>query len=134
MRVKARRIVSAIRRRGLRPVVYGVHEALGCAVAEIRTVPDHHPHLPATVLNELRVRVQPGDVLITRKEHALSNHLLPGYWPHAILYLGQAAELGDTAVGSPHYGSLFTLGIFLFIVTFIINLAADVIVRGVKAD
>ena len=43
-----------------------------------------------------------------------------------------AAELGETAVGSPHYGALFTLGIFLFIVTFAINLSADLIVRGVR--
>ena len=43
-----------------------------------------------------------------------------------------AAELGETAAGSPHYQALFTIGIFLFIVTFIINLAADLVVRGVK--
>ena len=43
-----------------------------------------------------------------------------------------AAELGETAVGSEHYRALFTLGIFLFIVTFIINLTADLVVRGVK--
>jgi phosphate transport system permease protein len=43
-----------------------------------------------------------------------------------------AAELGDAAVGSDHYGVLFTLGIFLFIVTFVINLTADLVVRGVR--
>jgi phosphate transport system permease protein len=43
-----------------------------------------------------------------------------------------AAELGETAVGSDHYGALFTLGIFLFVVTFIINLTADLIVRGIR--
>ena len=43
-----------------------------------------------------------------------------------------AAELGETAVGSDHYGSLFTIGIFLFIITFVINMTADLIVRGVK--
>ncbi len=42
-----------------------------------------------------------------------------------------AAELGEAAVGSDHYMALFTIGIFLFIVTFVINLAADLIVRGV---
>ena len=41
-----------------------------------------------------------------------------------------AAELGETAVGSEHYRALFTLGILLFIVTFAINLTADIIVRG----
>ena len=40
-----------------------------------------------------------------------------------------AAELGETAVGSDHYRALFTLGIFLFLVTFAINLTADLIVR-----
>jgi phosphate transport system permease protein len=43
-----------------------------------------------------------------------------------------AAELGDTAVGSDHYGVLFTLGIFLFVITFVINLTADLVVRGVR--
>ena len=43
-----------------------------------------------------------------------------------------AAELGETAVGSTHYEALFTIGIFLFVVTFIINLSADLVVRGVR--
>ncbi len=43
-----------------------------------------------------------------------------------------AAELGETAVGSDHYGALFTIGIFLFLITFIINLLADLVVRGVR--
>ena len=43
-----------------------------------------------------------------------------------------AAELGETAQGSDHYGALFTIGIFLFIITFIINLSADLIVRGIR--
>lgn len=43
-----------------------------------------------------------------------------------------AAELGETAVGSTHYEALFTIGIFLFLITFIINLTADLIVRGIR--
>ncbi len=43
-----------------------------------------------------------------------------------------AAELGETAVGSEHYQALFTIGIFLFLITFVINLTADLIVRGIK--
>ncbi|MGH8035811.1 MAG: PstC family ABC transporter permease, partial [Lysobacterales bacterium] len=42
-----------------------------------------------------------------------------------------AAELGETAVGSAHYEALFTIGILLSIITFVINLSADLIVRGV---
>ncbi len=43
-----------------------------------------------------------------------------------------AAELGETAVGSDHYQALFAIGIFLFVITFIINLSADLVVRGVR--
>ncbi len=43
-----------------------------------------------------------------------------------------AAELGDTVTGGDHWGSLFTLGILLFVVTFLINLTADIVVRGVR--
>lgn len=43
-----------------------------------------------------------------------------------------AAELGETPVGSDHYRALFTLGILLFSVTFVINLTADLAVRGVR--
>ena len=43
-----------------------------------------------------------------------------------------AAELGETAHGSEHYQALFTIGIFLFLVTFVINLTADLVVRGVR--
>lgn len=43
-----------------------------------------------------------------------------------------AAELGETAVGSDHYQALFALGIFLFLITFLINLTADLVVRGVR--
>lgn len=41
-----------------------------------------------------------------------------------------AAELGETPHGTPHYQALFTIGIFLFLITFVINLLADIFVRG----
>ena len=43
-----------------------------------------------------------------------------------------AAELGETAVGSDHFRALFALGILLFAVTFVINLAADIAMRGIR--
>ncbi len=45
-----------------------------------------------------------------------------------------AAELGETAVGSDHYQALFTLGILLFLVTFTINLVADIALRGFRRN
>jgi phosphate transport system permease protein len=43
-----------------------------------------------------------------------------------------AAELGETQENSSHYRVLFMIGVLLFSITFVINLAADMIVRGIK--
>jgi len=43
-----------------------------------------------------------------------------------------AAELGETSKGSDHYQVLFLIGILLFTITFIVNLAADLAVKGIK--
>ena len=43
-----------------------------------------------------------------------------------------AAELGETSQGSPHYQVLFLIGVVLFSITFVVNLTADLIVKGIK--
>jgi len=43
-----------------------------------------------------------------------------------------AAELGEAPAGSAHYRVLFLTGIQLFILTFVVNLAADLAIRGVR--
>lgn len=43
-----------------------------------------------------------------------------------------AAELGETAQGSDHYRVLFVLGSLLFIITFAVNLTADLAIRGIR--
>jgi phosphate transport system permease protein len=43
-----------------------------------------------------------------------------------------AAELGEASVGSDHYQVLFVIGILLFTITFCVNLAADLVVKGIK--
>jgi phosphate transport system permease protein len=43
-----------------------------------------------------------------------------------------AAELGEASAGSAHYRVLFLIGILLFTITFIVNLTADLVVRGIR--
>jgi phosphate transport system permease protein len=43
-----------------------------------------------------------------------------------------AAELGEAPVHSQHYQVLFIIGILLFVITFAVNLLADLAVKGIK--
>ena len=68
--------------------MYAILELGGRAVARLSTHPDHVPALPARIAEQIQELLQPGDVIVTRKEHAISNYLLPGYWPHVAMYVG----------------------------------------------
>ena len=43
-----------------------------------------------------------------------------------------AAELGEAPVSSDHYQVLFIIGVLLFSINFLVNISADIIVKGVK--
>jgi phosphate transport system permease protein len=58
--------------------------------------------------------------------------------PHSVLDQVQtltatiAAELGEAVQGDEHYRVLFVIGIVLFVIAFVVNLTADLVVKGVK--
>ena len=43
-----------------------------------------------------------------------------------------AAELGETSRGGDHYQALFVIGMLLFTLTFLVNLTADLVIRGTR--
>ncbi len=43
-----------------------------------------------------------------------------------------AAELGEAVQGEDHYRVLFVIGILLFVIAFVVNLTADLVVRGIR--
>lgn len=45
-----------------------------------------------------------------------------------------AAELGEAVKGDVHYRYLFLIGLVLFALTFIVNLTADLVVKGIRRE
>jgi phosphate transport system permease protein len=45
-----------------------------------------------------------------------------------------AAELGETVAGDDHYRVLFVIGIVLFAIAFVVNLTADLVVKGIRGE
>ena len=45
-----------------------------------------------------------------------------------------AAELGEAVEGGTHYRVLFLIGVVLFAVTFVVNLIADIAVKGIRSE
>jgi phosphate transport system permease protein len=58
--------------------------------------------------------------------------------PHSILVPVRtltatiAAEMGEAVVGSEHYFALFAIGIVLFVISFVINVGADMFLHREK--
>jgi hypothetical protein len=93
LRVRGRRAVRRIGRDMLGRALYAAQEVVSSGMAEVSVRPGHRPRLPDEIHREIAALVEPGDVLIVRKEHAATNYFLPGYWPHAALVLGSIEQL-----------------------------------------
>jgi hypothetical protein len=101
--VRGRRAARCIGRDVLGRALYGVQEAVGRGLAEVRMKPSHLPSLPKRIRAELVELLRPGDVLVVRKEFAATNYLLPGYWPHVALFVGTGSGLVDHGLANhPH--------------------------------
>jgi len=75
-----------------RRTMFGLFELSGRAIADIRQPgfrwPPPAKRIDRQLREELNLLLRPGDVFVTRHDDAMSNWFLPGYWPHAALYLG----------------------------------------------
>jgi hypothetical protein len=51
------------------------------------------PHITQAQIQDLKQILQPGDVILERRNWFLSNGFLPGFWKHMALYVGSAEDL-----------------------------------------
>lgn len=79
-------------RRTAGAVTYDVQSALATWAGDTR-VSFAPPAVPVKALRELERELQPGDIVLTRRDYYVSNGFLPGFWPHALLYVGSAEQL-----------------------------------------
>ncbi len=69
-------------------------------------------------------------MMITGNSAVIPNSLLQ---PVRTLTATIAAEMGEAVVGSEHYFALFAIGIVLFVISFVINVTADLFLHKTKA-
>lgn len=96
---RARHTYEKIVHRGIGKAIYAIQAWVSDFVGHLSTRPNHQPALPREIKSQLLERLQPGDVMVTRKEHSLTNYFLPGYWPHAALYIGEGRVIEALADG-----------------------------------
>lgn len=86
----AKELAQQTSSRALFPVQRGLAEWLG----DTRVARQGLPLISPEQVEQLVLpRLQPGDLIVTRQNWFLSNIGLPGFWPHAELYLGTAPQL-----------------------------------------
>jgi hypothetical protein len=85
------RIFSILRRQrsGINAVTFSLFRLSGRVISEIRNQ-WRRKRITPRVRKRIGELLQPGDVIITRHDDALSNHFLPGFWPHGAFYIGTA--------------------------------------------
>jgi hypothetical protein len=70
------------------PIQKGVSEWMG----DVRVHRPHQSLITADQISAMLPILEPGDLLLERREWYLSNIGLPGFWPHAALFIGTAKQ------------------------------------------
>lgn len=98
-----------------RQVMFGLFKVSGSAIAELRQPGVKAAGIAKRINHALSESIlkkaKSGDVFVTRHDDAMSNLFLPGYWPHAALYLGSFEDLQNLGIdaGIPNDGAKWFL-------------------------
>ena len=74
-------------------VIYGVQSFVSLWMGDTKLREPGKPLISPDQLKELSAKLKPGDIFLERRNWFVSNAFLPGYWPHAALYVGTPDEL-----------------------------------------
>jgi hypothetical protein len=92
-------VVHKWRRRGavsVANILAGVMEGVGRTASEFCDF--DNKRVSDDVLSLIAKFLQPGDVIVTRHAKALTNLFIPGFWPHAALYIGTREQHESTKI------------------------------------
>lgn len=84
-------ILARVRQDGYTPV-YAVQSVVSTWIGDTRLV-QWEPLIRKEQILEAQRLLKPGDILVERRNWFLSNAFLPGFWPHAALYIGGVEDL-----------------------------------------
>ena len=78
--------------------VYAAQSILAELIGDTRVV-ERKPYISAeTIATKVAPRLEPGDILLERRNWFLSNAFLPGFWPHGALYVGTYEDLQSLGI------------------------------------
>jgi len=72
--------------------VYAVQSMVASWIGDTRIV-KRAPFVSIKMIHEFQKQLKPGDIILERRNWFLSNAFLPGFWPHAALYVGGVEDL-----------------------------------------
>jgi len=70
-----------------------VQKSVAVQMSHIRTAKRDYLITPG-ILADYQLRLEPGDILIQRRNWHMTNIGIPGFWPHVALYVGTPEEIG----------------------------------------
>ncbi|MEN8255719.1 MAG: YiiX/YebB-like N1pC/P60 family cysteine hydrolase [Verrucomicrobiota bacterium] len=84
-----------------------VQKSVAVQMSHIRTAKRDYLITPG-ILDGYRPRLEPGDILIQRRNWHMTNIGIPGFWPHVALYVGTPKEI-DACFGDLGFQPLETI-------------------------